>query len=96
MIDPMHMTSFTDELARIHSDKNIKLANMSGAPQNANQVPTQAAPPPAALGTIKVKSPAKGGTHGGATPTYSKVNTTPTPSPAAGQQSLASPPPVKA
>lgn len=90
----MQMTGFAEELTRIYSGKG-KFANMSGA-QNANQVPMQAAPPPAALGSVKVKSPPKGGTLGGAKPTYSKVNSTPTPSPAVGQQALASPPPVKA
>lgn len=94
MIDPMQISSFTNELTRIYSSR-VKLANISVA-QNANQVPTQAAPPPTALGSIKVKSPPKGGTLGGPKPTYSKVNSTPTPSPAAGQQTLASPPPVKA
>jgi len=94
MIDPMQMTGFANELARIYYSERIKLANIGA--QNANQVPTQAAPPPTALGSIKVKSPPKGGTLGGTKPTYSKVNSTPTPSPAAGQQNLASPPPVKA
>ncbi len=96
MIDPVQLVSMRDELVRIYSGQ-IKLANMSGAQSsnNANQIPTQAAPPPAALGTIKVKSPSKGGLLGGTKPTYSKVNT-PTTSPAVGQQNLASPPPVKA
>lgn len=94
MIDPMQMTGFKDELTKIYFGSS-KLANMSGA-QNANQVPIQAAPPPTALGSIKVKSPSKGGTLGGTKPTYSKVNSTPTPSPAAGQQTFSSPPPVKA
>lgn len=94
MIDPMQMTGFTNELVRIYSGR-VKLANISSV-QNANQIPTQAAPAPTALGSVKVKSPPKGGTLGGTKPTYSKVNSTPTPSPAAGQQSFASPPPVKA
>jgi hypothetical protein len=93
MINAMQMSSFTDELTRIVTGK-MKLANLSGV-QNQNQVPTQAAPPPTALGSVKVKSPPKGGTLGGSKPTYSKVNTFPTSSPAAGQQSLASPPSVK-
>lgn len=96
MIDPMQLASMRDEMERIYSAQ-IKLANMSGAQQNANTIlPTQAAPPPAALGTVKVKSPPKGGALGGTKPTYSKVNSSPTPSPAVGQQNLASPPPVKA
>lgn len=94
MIDPMQLVSMRDEMHRIYSGQ-IKLANMSGV-QNANQTPTQAAPPPAALGTVKVKSPPKGGTLGGPKPTYSKVNSAPTSSPAVGQQNLASAPPVKA
>ena len=94
MIDLVQMAGFSDEFTRIYSGKS-KFANMSGA-QNANQIPTQPAAPPAALGSVKVKYPPKGGTLGGAKPTYSKVNSTPTPSPAAGQQAFASPPPVKA
>jgi hypothetical protein len=86
------LASFRDELTQIH---RVKLANLSGA-QNSNQVPVQAAPPPAALGSVKVKAPPKGGTLGGTKPTYSKVNSIPTSSPAAGQQNLATPPPVKA
>lgn len=93
MINPMQMASFTLELTQIYEDR-VKLANMSGV-QNANQVPTQAAPPPAALGTIKVKSPPKGGALSGPKPTYSKVNSTPTNSPAVGQQTLSSPPAVR-
>lgn len=100
MIDPIMLTSMRDEMNRIYSDQ-IKIANMSGAqtqsaPTNANQIPTQAATPPAALNTMKVKSPPKGGSLSGIKPTYSKVNTTPTSSPAIGQQNLASPPPVRA
>ncbi len=99
MIDPTQMLGFSDEMSRIltgHSRHAVKLANLSGAtPTNPNIIPTQAAPPPAALGTVKSKSPPKGGTLSGAKPTYSKVNTVPTPSPAAGQQTLASPPPVR-
>ncbi len=94
MIDPMQLVSMRDELTRIYSGQ-VKLANMSGV-TNANQTPTQPAPPPAALATVKVKSPPKGGTLGGTKPTYSKVNSAPTSSPAVGQQNLASPPPVKA
>lgn len=95
MIDPKQMVGMRSELTRIYSGQ-FKFANLSGAQStNANQIPTQAAPPPAALGTTKVKSPPKGGLLGGTKPTYSKVNT-PTTSPAVGQQNLASPPPVKA
>ncbi len=96
MIDPMQFATMTDELKQIVSAQ-IKLANMSGVnAQLANTIPTQAAPPPAALGTVKVKSPSQGGALGGTKPTYSKVNSAPTISPAAGQQTLAGPPPVKA
>jgi hypothetical protein len=74
-----------DMYSRMH-----KAANLSGV----NQIPTQAPPPPTALGSVSPKAPPKGGSLA-KTPTYSKVHSAPTSVPASNYQPVAAAPSVK-
>lgn len=89
MISVEQIRAFGTELSKIAQDK---CANTSALlpPQQ------QPAPPAPSLSggstAVKVKAPKKDGVLSKSTPTYSKVNSDPLPSPVAGRQSFSNAP----
>ena len=92
MLPVQQIRAFKTELSKI---AQVKCANTSALLPPQQQPP---APAPSMSGgstAVKVKAPKKKGLLSSSTPTYSKVNSDPAPSPIAGAQSFSNAPIAK-
>jgi hypothetical protein len=92
MITVRHLRAFSSELSKI---AQVKCANTSALLPPQQQAPMPAPSISGGSTAVKVKAPKKGGILAKSTPTYSKVNSDPAPSPIAGKQSFSNAPVAK-